>query len=137
MTQLNAYINFPGNTREAMTFYKECLGGELEFMPFEGSPIEGHAPAEAKQNIVHSMLTSGSMRLMASDMVSAEELKSGNNISLMLDCDSEEDIHRFYNALSAGGDPDHPVQPAFWGGLFGHLTDKFGIVWLLNCSPKA
>jgi PhnB protein len=137
MTQINAYINFPGNTREAMTFYKECLGGELELMTFEGSSMESHVPAEAKQNILHSMLTNGAIRLMASDMVSADSLTSGNNISLMLDCGSEEEIYRFYTALSAGGDADHPVQPAFWGGLFGHLTDKFGIQWLLNCSPQA
>ena len=137
MTQINAYINFPGNTREAMTFYKECLGGELEIMPFEGSAMESHMPPEAKQNVLHSMLTNGAIRLMASDMVSADSLTSGNNISLMLDCSSEEEINRFYTALSAGGDADHPVQPAFWGGLFGHLTDKFGIQWLLNCSPQA
>ena len=28
MTHINAYLNFNGNCREAMTFYAECLGGE-------------------------------------------------------------------------------------------------------------
>ena len=29
MAQLNPYLNFPGNCRLAMEFYRECLGGEL------------------------------------------------------------------------------------------------------------
>lgn len=29
MKQLNSYLTFNGRCREAMTFYKECLGGEL------------------------------------------------------------------------------------------------------------
>jgi len=136
MAQIVPYINFPGNTREAMNFYKDCLGGDVQFMTFGGSPIEEHMPQAPKDGIVHSELTSGSFRLMASDMVSAAELTSGNNMSIMIDCDSEEQIRSYYDKLSAGGNPDHPVQPAFWGGLFGHLIDKFGIVWLLNCSPK-
>ena len=134
MTQLNAYINFAGNTREAMNFYKSCLGGELEIMEFEGSAIEEHMPSEMKHSVLHSMLTNGGIRLMASDMPNPAGITVGNNISLILDCDSTEEIHRFYNNLAEGGTPDHPVQPAFWGGIFGHLVDKYGIAWLLNCS---
>ena len=29
MAQLNPYLNFDRNCREAMNFYKDCLGGEL------------------------------------------------------------------------------------------------------------
>ena len=29
MTQINAYLTFNGNCREAMQFYTDCLGGEL------------------------------------------------------------------------------------------------------------
>ena|SRR5689334_18143310 len=134
MAQTVTYINFPGNTRDAMNFYKECFGGELQIMDFKGSPMEGYKPDD---KVVHSSLVSGNVRIMASDMVDEADLKSGNNVSIMVDCTSEEEIHRLYSALSAGGNPDHPVQPAFWGGLFGHLVDKFGTIWLLNCSPQA
>jgi PhnB protein len=39
MTQINAYLTLNGNCREAMTFYKECLGGELTMQAVEDSPI--------------------------------------------------------------------------------------------------
>jgi PhnB protein len=32
MTEINPYLNFNGSCREAMNFYKECLGGELTLM---------------------------------------------------------------------------------------------------------
>ncbi len=134
MKQLLAYINFPGNTREVMNFYKECLGGELEIMTFKGSPMEEHFPAEMHDQVMHSHLTIGDIGLMASDMPNPAGITAGNNISLMLACSTEEETRRVYDALSAGGNADHPVQPAFWGGLFGHLTDKYGIAWLLTCD---
>lgn len=137
MKQLLAYINFPGNTREVMNFYKDCLGGELEIMTFKGSPMEAHFPAEMHDQVMHSHLTIGDIGLMASDMPNPAGITPGNNMSLMLACSTEEEMRRIYDALSAGGDPDHPVQPAFWGGLFGHLTDKYGIAWLLTCETEA
>lgn len=137
MKQLLAYISFQGNTREAMNFYKDCLGGELEIRTFKGSAMEEHFPAEMHDKVMHSHLISGNIGLMASDMPNPKGIVAGNNITLMLECSTEEEIRSIYDKLSAGGDADHPVQPAFWGGVFGHLTDKFGIVWLLTCDPGA
>ena len=57
MTQISAYLNFNGNCREAMTFYKNCLGGELSLQTVEGSPMEAGCPAGVKHQILHSSLT--------------------------------------------------------------------------------
>ena len=27
-----------------------------------------------------------------------------------------------------------PLEKAFWGALFGMLTDKYGIDWMVNCQ---
>jgi PhnB protein len=132
MTQLNAYINFPGNTRDAMAFYQECLGGELELTPIAGSPIEDQTPTEERQGILHSTLTAEGFTLMASDMRPANQLPKDGPISLMLNCTSEEDVNRYYNSLLAGGEVVCPLGPSFWGATFGVITDKFGITWLLH-----
>lgn len=29
-----------------------------------------------------------------------------------------------------------PLQDMFWGGYFGHLTEKFGVKWTFNCDEK-
>jgi PhnB protein len=132
MTQINSYLTFNGNCREAMTFYKEALGGELNLQTIADSPIADKMPAKMKDCILHSTLTDGALLIMASDMVADKGLIKGNAVSLMLNCSSEEEIRNFYAKLSAGGETTHPLEISFWGALFGDLTDKFGNQWLLH-----
>ena len=136
MTQISAYLNFNGNCREAMTFYKNCLGGELSLQTVEGSPMEAGCPAGVKHQILHSSLTKNGLILMGSDMMSPEGLKMGNNISLSLNCSSEEEIKRFYKALSTGGKIIEPLRVQFWGAMFAVFKDKMGITWMLNYNKK-
>jgi PhnB protein len=136
MTQINSYITFNGNCREAMTFYKECLGGELTFQTVRESPLSEKMPKKMKDCILHSTLTKGSLVLMGSDMVSEKGLIKGNNVSLSLNCNSEEEIKSCYTKLSKGGSQNHPLEDSFWGALFGDLTDKYGNNWILNFDKK-
>ena len=131
MTQINAYLGFSGNCREAMTFYKDCLGGELTLLPVEGSPAADQMPADTQQNILHSCLIKGDLTLMATDMGQGERSK-GSQVSLMLNCSSEEEVNQFFAALSSGGNVTCPLGQQFWGAIFGSLTDKFGMNWMLS-----
>jgi PhnB protein len=132
MTQINSYLTFSGNCREAMTFYKECLGGELAFQTIGESPLSEKMPGQMKDCILHSTLTKGPLVLQGSDMVSEKGLVKGNAISLSLNCSTEDEIRNFYQKLSSGGEATHPLENTFWGALFGDLTDKFGNHWLLH-----
>jgi len=132
MAQINAYLNFDGNCREAMTFYKKCLGGELTVQTIEGSPIEFQCPVSMKQQVLHASLLKDNLVLMASDMAEPEGFIKGNTIALSLNCNSEREIRTFFSRLSAGGRITHPLEKQFWGATFGVLTDKFGIKWILN-----
>ena len=137
MTLINSYLTFSGNCREAMTFYKECLGGELILQTVGESPIAEKMPAKMKECILHSTLTKGALLLMGSDMVSEDGLLRGNSVSLMLNCSSEEEIKTCFEKLSSGGKKDHPLENSFWGALFGDLTDKFGNHWLLHFDKNS
>ena len=132
MTQINAYINFDGNCREVMTFYKNCLGGELNMQTVEGSPIEAQCPVEMKQQILHASLMKDDLIIMGSDMQEPGGFTKGNNIALSLSCSSDEEIKTFFSKLSEGGKISHNLMQSFWGATFGVLTDKYGIRWMLN-----
>jgi PhnB protein len=132
MTQINTYLTFNGNCREAMTFYKECLGGELTFQTVGESPLSDKMPKQMKDCILHATLTKDALLLLASDMVSEKGLVKGNSVSLSLNCSSEEEIKTYYAKLSNGGSQNHPLEDSFWGALFGDLIDKFGNHWILN-----
>jgi PhnB protein len=134
MSTINSYLTFSGNCREAMTFYQQCLGGELVFQTVGESPLSEKMPKKMKDFILHSTLTNGNLLLMGSDMVSETGLISGNTVSLILNSANEKEIESCFEKLSAGGRVTHPLQQNFWGALFGGLTDKFGNHWLLNCT---
>lgn len=133
MTQIYAYIGFNGQCREAMGFYKECLGGDLTFLTFGEGPMAGQCPAGMEGQIMHSSLTKGPLLLMATDMtIPNEGFLKGNHMALSLNCSSEEEINHFFSSLSAGGQVVDSLGVKFWGAIFGVLTDKFGIRWMLN-----
>jgi len=136
MTQINAYLNFNGNCRAAMMFYKDCLGGELMLQTVEGSPIEAQCPAAIKHQILHSSLTKNALILMGSDMAAPGGLKKGNNISLTLSCSSEEEINNYFSSLANGGKIIEDLKVQFWGAMFGVVTDKFDITWMLTYDKK-
>jgi PhnB protein len=132
MTRINSYLTFSGNCREAMNFYKQCLGGELRFQTIGESPLSEKMPAQMKNSILHATLSNKNLVLMASDMVSEQGLVKGNAVSLMLNCSSEAEARQTYDKLAEGGKRTHPLENTFWGALFGDLTDKFGNTWLLH-----
>jgi PhnB protein len=132
MSQINSYLTFSGNCREAMNFYQQCLGGELMFQTVGETPMAEKMPQQMKDHILHSTLTNGELVLMGSDMVPDNGLMRGNAVSLSLMCSSEDEIKKFYEKLSSGGKADHPIENTFWGALFGDLTDKYGNHWLLH-----
>ncbi|MBC7391586.1 MAG: VOC family protein [Opitutaceae bacterium] len=132
MTKIHSYLTFNGNCREAMNFYKECLGGEMVFQTVGESPLSDNMPKEMKDCILHASLTKGDLILMGSDMVPKKGLQKGNTVSLSLHCSSEKEIKDYYVKLSDGGSKDHALENTFWGALFGDLTDKYGNHWLLN-----
>lgn len=136
MTKIKSYLTFNGNCREAMLFYKQCLGGELSFQTIGESPLADKMPTPMKESILHSTLINGAVELMGSDMVGNNGLINGNNVSLLLDCSSEDEIKIRYEKLATDGEATHPIEPSFWGALIGDLTDKYGNHWLLHFDSR-
>ncbi|MGZ3860965.1 MAG: VOC family protein [Flavisolibacter sp.] len=132
MTAINAYVTFNGNCREAMSFYQECLGGDLQMMALKDTPAGAGCPAGMENQIMHATLTKDGTILMGSDMVNQEGLHPGNNFSLAVNCSSEKEIHDAFNRIAAGGQVIDPLKEQFWGGIFGVIKDKFGIRWMFN-----
>jgi PhnB protein len=135
MKQILTYLNFDGNCREAMQFYKQCLGGELQLAPFAEMP--GDVPTEATDRIMHARLTTGTETLMASDIPPGAPFRQGNNFAICLQPENISETERIFKALGGKGQVTMPLQDTFWGARFGMLTDQFGINWMINFEkPK-
>jgi PhnB protein len=135
MKQIIPYLHFNGQTREAMTFYKQCLGGELILQKVSESPMAASVPNEMGARILHSSLTTKHFTLMGTDMM-GNQVVYGNNIKICIDCSSDQEITDYFNSLAEGGEIKQPLQESFWGATFGAVTDKFGIHWMLNYSKN-
>jgi len=135
-TQLNPYISFKDTTRAAMQFYKTVFGGKLTMSTFKEYQASDD-PNEADL-IMHSVLeTENGITFMASDTPNRMEYRPGTNFSMSLSGDNEAELTAYFQKLSDGGTVTMPLVPAPWGDTFGMCTDKFGVGWLVNISPKS
>ncbi|MGN6438606.1 MAG: VOC family protein [Agriterribacter sp.] len=136
MTQINAYLSFNGNCREAMLFYQRCLGGELSIQTIAETPLAAQCPAGMQHQVMHSMLAGIDWVLMGSDMVGKDGFGIGADITLSINNDNATEIKSIFKSLSEGGKVYEDLTEKPWGALFGALTDKFGKRWMFNSDLK-
>lgn len=135
MKAIQSYLNFDGNTADAMKFYNKALGGDLQMQTFADAKMESHAPG-SENRVIHARLSNGTWVLMASDVPPGMGVTVGNNVHLSLDCENKEEVDGLMKTLGEGGQVTMPAQVMFWGAYFGMLKDKFGVHWMFNAEPK-
>lgn len=143
-SRLNPYISFDGNARQAMKFYQEVFGGELEVSTAtdsgpanSGSADSGSAdcgPADASDadKVLHAQLdTPDGYTVMAWDVPEGVPYRPGSDVAVYLGGDDDELRVRF-ERLSEGGTVTMPLEKQPWGDEAGALVDRFGITWMVN-----
>jgi PhnB protein len=131
MSTLHTYLVLNGNCREAMNYYKEVIGGDLQIMTMEDAPMKDQVPPEAKDRVMHARLTTPNFELMASDGMYGKPPVNGDSVVLALGVDAIDDAEKAFAKLSAGGEVTMPMQETFWAHRYGQLVDKFGIRWMV------
>jgi PhnB protein len=128
---LNPYLSFRDNARQAMEFYREVFGGELNLNTFGQY---GDANAPGADNIMHAQLeTDNGFTLMASDTPPGMDFNEGaGNITISLSGDDEQELRGYWDKLSDGGTVTMPFEKQMWGDLFGQCVDKFGVPWMVD-----
>jgi len=138
--KLNPYLNFDGNAEEAFHFYQSVFGGELFIQRMDEAPGTENLPENEKKLAMHVSIPIGEGQfLMASDCLKSagHQLNVGNNNYISVTPDSREEADRIFNALSAGGNIEMPLEDMFWGDYFGSFEDKFGVRWMINYNNHA
>jgi PhnB protein len=130
---LNPYLSFDGNAREAMEFYRSVLGGELTINTFGEF---GQTDPVAANRVMHAHLVGGLGVLMASDIAPDMTSDPGNTITVSLSGDPGEGIEDAWSKLSDDGQVTMPFEKQMWGDMFGMVVDKFGVPWMVNVSQQ-
>ena len=137
--QIDPYLFFEGRCEEAIAFYRETLGAEVEMMMrYEESPEpppEGMLPEGSEKKIMHSALRIGGALVMMSDgMCSGKADFDG--VSLSLTVPDAETLDRFFDALAEGGKVNMPPGKTFWSERFAMVDDRFGLGWMLGLPAE-
>ena len=134
--QLNPYLSFRDNARQAMEFYREVFGGTLTINTFK----ESNASSDPAQDdlVMHARLEGEhGIVFMASDTPQEIEYRPGNTISMSLSGDDEAILRGYWDGLVDGGSVTVPLEKAPWGDTFGMCVDRFGVAWLVNIAGSA
>jgi PhnB protein len=130
-SRLNPYLNFQSNAREAIEFYRDVFGGELNVMTF------GDMGGEPADGVMHAQLeTPAGFTLMASDAPPGETLSPGGTVHISLSGDDTAELTGYFEKLSDGGTVVDGLKQQVWGDTFGMLVDRFGIGWLVNIAGQ-
>lgn len=135
MTQLNPYINFKDDARQAMEFYHSVFGGNLSMNTFEEFHATDTDDPKELNKIMHAQLeTDNGILFMGSDTPAGMEYSPASRINMSLSGEDEAELRGYWEKLMEGGTQIMPLEKAPWGDTFGMLTDKFGITWLVNIN---
>lgn len=137
---LNPYLNFHGNAREALEFYHSILGGELDLRRYDSIPGmmgSDDDPAESAK-IMHGQLdTPDGLTIMAADYPSSmaglpDATSGGSTVCVWGGGDNIGRMEAVWDSLTEGAQIRQPLAKAPWGGKFGMLSDRYGVPWMFN-----
>lgn len=129
--QLNPYISFKDNARQAMEFYKTIFGGTLEVSTFKDFHMTEN-PADADLVMHSQLLGDNGIIFMGADTPSHMEYNAGQRITMALSGHDDDLLHGYFDKLVVDATDVTPLDKAPWGDSFGMLTDKYGVRWLVN-----
>lgn len=126
------HLNFRGDARSALEFYQAVFGGDLTVITYS----DAHSitdPAEAAQIMWGQVISPDGFRIMAYD-VPAHTPYAPGTIPVFVSVRGADaaEITRYWEKLSEGSEVTVPLGEAEWAPLYGMLTDRFGISWVLD-----
>lgn len=135
MKNLSTYLTFPGTAQEAFEHYRDVFGGELNLMTYGDAPkMEGMPFEPDPQAVAHAVLTLPGGTLTGGDQMPGETYAvQGTIYSLLYTLDDVDEARRLIQALvDGGGAQNMPFAQAPWGGHYGQVFDRYGVMWAFS-----
>jgi PhnB protein len=128
------YLFFNGHAEEALAFYSQAFGAQptalMRYNEAPDPPPPGMLPPGNENKVMHASLRVGGTELMLSDGTCSGELQFAG-VALAVDTPDAVTARRYFDALAAGGQVTMPLGPTFWSPLFGMVTDRYGVAWMV------
>jgi PhnB protein len=140
------HLNFRGDARSALEFYRSVFGGELTVATYGDFGMPAEAPGASKV-VFGQVVSAAGFRVMAYDVPGATDAapagftRRENGVTLTdqpffvsVRGETLDEVQGYWNALAEGSSIVEPFAASAWSPGFGMLTDRFGVAWILDVA---
>jgi PhnB protein len=134
---VTTHLNFQGNARAALDFYGRAFGAEPVLMTY--AAMGQAALADAPDHIIWGQIaTDDGFRIMAFDVQAGRDYDQGSNAFFVsLRGSAPDEVQARWSALAEEATILQELAPSAWSPLYGMLTDRFGVTWIVDVDPQA
>ncbi|AUH67421.1 MULTISPECIES: VOC family protein [Gordonia] len=133
------YIALPGTTAEAMQHWHDVFGGELQILRYGDNPMPGMPFDPDPQAVAHATLVTDAGIIAGADAMpdGHDYAVQGTAYSLLYTTDTPDQARTYLQRLVEGGGREAmPFARAPWGGWYGQVFDRFGVMWAFSCAGE-
>lgn len=121
---------FDGNAEEAITLYMSLFdGSKITSIERYGAGDEG-----ADGTIKRADFTLNHKSYICIDSPITHEFHFTPSTSLFVECESDDEISKLFDALASGGTVLMPMGDYGFSTKFAWINDKFGVSWQFNLA---
>lgn len=135
MLSSTPFLLFDGNCAEAMTFYHNCLGGELQITRLGDTPMKDKFPLEKHSRIINAHLKCHNIEISATDWMASPNFDpvKGNMFAIFIVGNDNAELSLVFDKLK-DGDNNQKLQELHKlpFGLYGQFYDRYGIQWIFK-----
>ena len=128
------HLNFRGQARAALEFYQSVFGGQLVAVTYADAH-SAQRPEEADQVLWGQVQSEHGFSVMAYDVPASRPYEPGTDpVFVSVRGTDADELRGHWQALSEGATVKAPLNPSEWAPLYGMLTDRFGVTWVLDIA---
>jgi len=128
------HLNFRGTAREALEHYGSVFGGRTVVVTYKDA---GNVANEAEADWVlwGEVVGDNGFHVMAYDVPSQLPHDRGvNPFFVSVRGEDTAEISALWDRLAEGSRVVRPLESSDWAPLYGMLTDRFGVTWVLDVT---
>ena len=135
MLRCTPFLLFDGNCAEAMSFYRDCLGGDLTLTRLADTPMKAQFPPAKHGRIINAHLKSEAIEISATDWMASPQFDPvlGNMSAIFVTGANLAELKPVFDKLAVGCDrarfQDLHSMPF---GTYGQFYDRFGVQWIFR-----
>lgn len=129
------HVNFRGQARAALEYYQSVFGGEISVATYADTHMVEH-PAQADHVAFGRVDAPNGFTIMAYDVQPSKEYDPGANaFYIALHGTTGTEIAALWDGLVQQATTVLiPLAPAPFSPLYGMLTDRYGVTWIIGAD---